>query len=40
MKFYIQTRQFYCGVDLGAKSLRACIVDAQGNKLLHKNSRV
>jgi transposase len=37
MKFYNQLHQFYCGVDLHAKSLHACVVDAQGNKLLHKN---
>jgi transposase len=37
MKFYTQQHQFYCGVDLHAKSLHACVVDAQGKRLLHKN---
>jgi transposase len=37
MEFYTNTHQFYCGVDLHAKSLHACVVDASGAKVLHKN---
>lgn len=37
MQFYNQQRQFYCGVDLHATSLYVCVIDAQGNTLLHKN---
>ena len=37
MKFYTQQHQFYCGVDLHAKTLHACVVDADGKKVLHQN---
>jgi len=37
MKFYNNSHQFYCGVDLHAKTLHACVVDANGDKVLHKN---
>ena len=37
MKFYTQTHQHYCGIDLHARCLYVCILDQQGNKLVHKN---
>lgn len=37
MKFYLQQHQFYCGVDLHANTLHACVLNSSGEKLLHKN---
>ena len=34
IQFYTQLHQFYCGVDLHAKTLHACVVDASGQKRL------
>ena len=34
MKFYKQQHAFYCGVDLHAKSMHACVVDQGGRKQL------
>ena len=36
MRFYTQTRQYHCGIDLHARSLYVCIVDHNGNVLIHK----
>ena len=36
MRFYTQQRPFYCGIDLHARSLYACIADDSGNTCLHK----
>lgn len=36
MRFYTETRQHYCGIDLHARSLYVCIVDHTGNVLIHK----
>lgn len=37
MRFYTQQHPFYCGVDLHARSMHVCLVDAAGNTLVHKN---
>lgn len=37
MKFYSQAHAFYCGVDLHANNMYACVVDADGSKRLHGN---
>jgi len=37
MKFYTQTHKHYCGIDLHARCLYVCILDQQGNILVHKN---
>jgi len=37
MKFYTQNHMHYCGIDLHARTLYLCILDAGGNVLLHKN---
>ena len=37
MKFYTQTHQHYCGIDLHARCLYVCILDQQGKILVHKN---
>jgi transposase len=36
MNFYNTTHQHYCGIDLHARSLYVCILDRQGETLLHK----
>ena len=36
MRFYTESRQHYCGIDLHARSLYVCIVDHTGNVLIHK----
>jgi transposase len=35
MRFYNQQHRFYCGVDLHARILAVCILDADGNAVLH-----
>jgi transposase len=37
MRFYTGQHQHYCGIDLHARTLYLCILDAEGNVLLHKN---
>ena len=37
MRFYTKQHQHYCGIDLHARTLYLCILDAEGNVLLHKN---
>ena len=39
MKYYTSTTQFNCGVDLHAHQMYVCLMDRQGNKLLHTNIR-
>jgi len=40
MKFYDKQHQYYCGIDLHARTMYVCILDADGNKLVHRNMRV
>ena len=37
MKLYQASHRFYCGIDLHANSMYACVVDADGHKRLHAN---
>lgn len=37
MRYYTQHHQYYCGIDLHARSLYVCVLDASGDILLHKN---
>jgi len=37
MRFYINQHQFYCGIDLHARSLYVCILNQAGETLVHKN---
>jgi len=37
MKFYTKNHTHYCGIDLHARCLYLCILDQQGEVLLHKN---
>jgi len=37
MKFYTKTHKHYCGIDLHARKMFLCILDASGDVLLHRN---
>ena len=37
MRFYTNQHQFYCGIDLHARSMSVCIVSQDGEILLHRN---
>src|ERR1700733_2999046 len=37
MRFYQQQHQFYCGIDLHARTMYLCILDQAGQPLLHRN---
>jgi transposase len=37
MRFYKRQHQFYCGVDLHAKSMHICLVNQAGEVLVHRN---
>ena len=39
MRFYTQAHSFYCGIDLHARWMYLCILDTQGEILLHRNLR-
>ncbi len=39
MRFYTKQHKFYCGIDLHARSMYMCILDQEGNIMLHKNSQ-
>jgi transposase len=39
MRFYTQQHQFYCGIDLHARSMYLCILNQAGEVLLHRNVR-
>ena len=40
MRFYLHQHQFYCGIDLHARSMFVCIMDHAGEVLLHRNYRI
>jgi hypothetical protein len=37
MKFYTKQYKFFCGVDLHAKSMYLCVLNADGEIVLHRN---
>ncbi|MDY7037601.1 MAG: IS110 family transposase [Thermodesulfobacteriota bacterium] len=39
MRFYTGQHKHYCGIDLHARSIYVCILDREGNKVLHRNMR-
>jgi transposase len=39
MRFYNQQHAFYCGIDLHKKTMYLCIIDVNGEIVLHKNIR-
>jgi transposase len=40
MRFYTNQHQYYCGIDLHTKNMYVCILNQEGNILLHKNADV
>jgi transposase len=39
MRFYTQQHQFYCGIDLHARTMYLCILNQHGEIVLHRNMR-
>jgi len=39
MRFFNGTHRHWCGIDLHAKTMYVCILDAEGQVLVHKNLR-
>ena len=39
MRFYTKTHRHYCGIDLHARSMYLCILDRDGEILLHQNMK-
>ena len=37
MRFYTQQHQYYCGIDLHARTMYLCIIDQTGTVLVHRN---
>ena len=37
MKYYTTTTEFNCGIDLHARQMYVCVMDRQGQKLVHTN---
>ena len=37
MKYYTSTTEFNCGIDLHAREMYVCVMDRQGNKVVHTN---
>src|SRR5262249_15099561 len=37
MRFYTKQHRYYCGIDLHARSMYVCILDPQGEIVLHRN---
>src|SRR5262245_10813061 len=39
MRFYTKPHQFYCGIDLHARTMYLCILNQEGEVLLHRNMK-
>ena len=39
MRFYTGQHRYYCGIDLHARTMYVCILDQQGEVVLHRNMR-
>jgi hypothetical protein len=37
MHFYTHQHQYYCGIDLHARSMYVCIIDSAGTVVFHRN---
>jgi len=37
MKYYKTSTEFNCGIDLHGREMYMCLVDREGNKLVHTN---
>ena len=40
MKYYTTTTEFNCGIDLHARQMYVCVMDRQGQKLVHTNVKL
>ena len=39
MKFYTKQHNYYCGIDLHARTMYVCILDSNGQGVLHANMK-
>ena len=39
MRFYTKQHKFYCGIDLHARSMYVCILNQDGEIMLHRNMK-
>jgi transposase len=39
MRFYTKPHQFYCGIDLHARTMYLCVLNQEGEVLLHRNMK-
>jgi predicted NBD/HSP70 family sugar kinase len=39
MRFYTQQHPFYCGIDLHARTMYLCILNRDGEILVHRNMK-
>ena len=39
MRFYTKQHNYYCGIDLHARTMYVCILDSTGQVVLHKNMK-
>ena len=39
MRFYTNQHRFYCGIDLQARSMYLCILNQEGDIVLHRNMK-
>jgi hypothetical protein len=39
MRFYTKPHQFYCGIDLHARTMYVCILNQDGEIMLHRNMK-
>jgi hypothetical protein len=37
MQFYTKNHQYYCGIDLHARTIYICILNQAGDVLVHRN---
>jgi hypothetical protein len=37
MRFYTKRHKFYCGIDLHARAMYLCVLNQEGEILLHRN---
>ena len=39
MRFYTEQHQHYCGIDLHSRTMYLCVLDAEGEVVLHRNAK-
>jgi hypothetical protein len=39
MSFYTKQHKFYCGIDLHARTMSLCVLNQEGEILLHRNMK-